>query len=317
MAIERLKYWHWCVIGVFVGAVVAGTKLLGGVSETPEDRRVRPHVFEQQVLAKYDPISRRPVIKIDRVVIHPPDPAGMPVPGERAITTEFATYDAWIQDQKDHTKMVRIPHVLVMQLQQGAKDKDKSVLGEVADMPPRQYLTKLLAKIPDLKADKNFKVAEPFTYRYAWIETPKGAMGVYCTAGFVLIGLLWPTLVNVLARKGYGRTDPSEFDLSRYKPSKPETAKVKAGVTEADMAELARIEAELEAKLKAGAVGATAAGSDADVATAAKPSVTVKVLAAGPLEAPKPETVKKSKPKGFGTDQGDYYPTEVHGKKKE
>lgn len=313
MAIERLKYWHWCIIGLFVGAVVAAIKVWSGVTETPFDRNVSPHVFEQQVLARRD-LSRVHVIKIENVVVHPPD--NIVVPGERAIPGEFVTYDAWIQDKKNPTNMIKYPHKLIMQQQQGAAGK--SELGDVAKMPPREYLQKLLAKLPDLKAkDKNYKDAEPFTFRYAWIETPKGAASVYCTAGFVLIGLIWPTVVNVLARKGFGRTDPAEFDLARYKPSKPEPGKAKAAVTQADMDELARIEAELEAKLKAGAVGATTAGSDDEAAAATKkPPVTVKVLAAGPLEAPKPEAIKKPEAKGFGADQGDYYPTEVHGKKK-
>jgi hypothetical protein len=67
----------------------------------------------------------------------------------------------------------------------------------------------------------------------------------------------------------------------------------------------------LEAKLKAGASARPATPTTA--AAPAKPAVAK--LSAGKLEAPKEEIKPKAAPKGFGAGQGDYYPTEVHGKK--
>jgi hypothetical protein len=312
MGIENLKRWHWCVIGVFLGAVVAGIKLWSGVAETPRDGHASPFIFEEQALRHYDPISRHAVVKVDKIVVHPPD--NLPVPGERTIPTEFVTYDAWIQDPKDHTKMFQVPFKLVMQLPSAGKNK--SILGEVATMAPREYLDKVLAEIPKLDK-RRFDKAQPFNYRYAWIETPRVAFSVYCIGGFILIGIIWPSLVDVLRRAGYGRGDvEKEFDLSRFKGGKAEPGKKTAGVTQADMDELARIEAELEAKLRAGTTEST--DVDAPAAPAKAAPAPVKVLSAGPVELAKPEAVPEPAPrKGYGADQGDYYPTEVHGKKKD
>jgi hypothetical protein len=78
------------------------------------------------------------------------------------------------------------------------------------------------------------------------------------------------------------------------------------------MERLAQMEAELEAKLREGAKPRVA------TTVAAEAEAPVKVLNAGPLEIAAAPVAEPAGPrKGFGADQGDYYPTEVHGKKKD
>jgi hypothetical protein len=313
MGIENVKRWHWCVIGVIVGALVAAVRLYAGVDESRFDQYVSPFIFEQQLLARHDPITRRYVAEVRRIVVHPPD--GINVPGERAVETEFVTYEALIHTPPPRGQKAAstqpvgkwVPHKLVMQ----QPSAGKMVFNDVATMPPRVYLDKLLAAIPTLDKQR-YPYPTSFTYRYAWIETPRIAFAVFCSAGFIVIGVVWPTVIQLLAANGFGRGDEAdEYDLSRFgKGRKAAAARKKAGMSRADIDELERLDAELEAKLRAGATARAAGPADVDV----QPEPAIKSLTGGPLETKAPVEVERPR-KGYGADQGDYYPTEVHGKK--
>ena len=336
MAIEDLKRWHWCVIGLLVGAAVAAIRLSMDPPEPKGITLVAPHVFEEQWLTHQDP-GGRPVYSIENVRIHPPK--DIPVPGEKSANVEYLTYDLWLYRDRTHKEF--FPRQMHLQQVSGKQ----SIVGQLDGMSLKDYLTKLNALMaePDkIKAllesakpkpnaasakakavneygirwqEINPQFLKPITYKFAWIETPKGAYSVFTAGGLVVIGLIWPTVVQLLVAGGFGRVreEKDEYDLARHKSASGPTAaeKNRAVVTDEDLDKLAQLEADLEAKLKSGA-------TDADRAPQAAPQPAkpvVPVLAAGPLEAPKEDAKPKFKPKGFGTDQGDYYPTEVHGKK--
>jgi hypothetical protein len=312
MQIERIRRWQWCVIGAGLGALVAAVTLASGPREAwdTHNNTGGPQILEKQLLQRTDP-SRRKVAGVRNVKLHPA--IEMPLPGVREGNTAFASYEVLLRRDKDPVKCDVVPRVLILEQQTHAK----SVVGDLKGLTLQDYLAKLKAFTD--KANKEHPGAVfTFTYRSSWLETAKGAFTVYTLGGFVLIGLIWPSVLRLLVKAGYGSgaTDDA-FDLSTYKPGRGESAKRRPTVTQADADELARLEAELEAKLRSGEVGATAASSDDQAATGAgaggpkKPAVPV--LDAGPLEVAK-DTARPAQPKGFGADQGDYYPTEVHGK---
>jgi hypothetical protein len=199
-----------------------------------------------------------------------------------------------------------MPRQVIMALN---NPKEKSIAGDLKGLSLREYLDKLNAAIPKLDA-KRYPQAKPFAYKVAWIETPKAAYWIYTTGGFLLIGLVWPSLLNFLIVAGYGRPRTAKDEQADRKPSKPTAAQAKPGVTQDQMDQLDQLEAELEAKLREGASATPAAAPQ--TAPVAAP---VPVLSAGPMEAPKASPQSQQKRKGYGADQGDYYPTEVHGKK--
>ncbi|HEY7117983.1 MAG TPA: hypothetical protein VH475_15455 [Tepidisphaeraceae bacterium] len=311
MGIEDFKRWHWCVIGVFVGAMAATISLYSGPTERVGTDSVGPQVLEEQLLQRKDP-SRRMVADVRNVRVHPA--SEMPLPGTAQGETDYATYDVLLRRHDDPVKCDIAHRRMILQLH---NPKQPSIAGNIDGLTARQYLQKLRDKLATLDKAK-FPLASTFSYKFSWIETPRGAYPVYTLGGFVLIGLIWPSVVGFLISAGYGRGKSSddEFDLSKYRSSssgKTAAERNRAAVTDADLDQLAKLEAELEAKLKSGEVGAVTAG-DAKTAAPAKP--TVRVLSAGPLEGPKEAAIKPHEVKGFGADQGDYYPTEVHGKKK-
>lgn len=322
MGIENLKRWHWCVIGVVAGFAFAAIKVWAGPDESDKPSTVAPEVFERHLLYHYDELTGRRVVQVNNVRVH----AARPETGN----AEYLSYDAYLLPKPNQpprrsgrnatTAPAAAPtppgppkaelyrYFMVMKEQIPIY---KTVLGaNVAKMPVREYLVKLNDKI---KAEPNrYPNVPQVEWKYNWMETERAAYTVYPSAGFVIVGLIWPTLINALAGAGWGRPpkEKDEFDLSKFKGS-TQHAKAKAAVKAGDLEQLAKLEAELEASLKAGAKP-----REAKPAAPVAPEAPVKVLNAGKLETAKEAPKAEAPKKGFGADQGDYYPTEVHGKKK-
>jgi hypothetical protein len=308
MQIERVKVWMWSIIGAALGAVVASVMLWTGPAQPRELQSVSPHAFEQQLINRHDP-TRVLVGDIADVVLHP-ETDEVPLPGQMKGQTQYITYTAYLDSGKrtpDGKPLFRVsPHLMLLQLEQPGQ---KSVLGELKGLTLRQYLDKLKAQVDKIDTAKN-PLAIRFTYKYAWWETPRGAYALYVSGGVIVVGILWPLMLHVLVLMGLARAPEEGFDLANYKPKKTATAaKPSTALTHDEAERIRQLEEELERKLRDGAGPRVAAPA----AVAAAP---VKQLNATAVEPPKEEVKKPARPKGYGTDQGDYYPTEVHGKSK-
>jgi hypothetical protein len=319
MRVERLKRWQWMIVGAFLGATIATMKLWAGFEEPRETQTVAPHIFENQLMTGDDP-SRKPALQVGLVVLHPPEE--VVVPGSKQLEKrEVITYYAWFPDKKNEKGEVIArpkPHRVI--LDQASMNRSP-YLGDVSKLTGREYLAKLKNHIQKLDR-KQWKYAQNFEYRYAWLETPKGAYMTYSLGGLLVVGLLWPTVMNLLAGAGYGRPieDEDEAYLARFKGSRiPVVQPKRTGATEEEMAELLRLEAALEAKLKDSGLEMTqpvglAAGASTDTNAQVAEKAAKKFSGAAAEEVKKDLPAMPAKKKDFGEDQGDYYPTEVHGK---
>jgi len=321
MGIEKLRIWHWCIIGILAGAGAGFAKLSAGVPE-PTGLAVKDlNVFEDQVIANADP-GRHTVIEVRNVRTHPANPGTFGSDGE-----SFISYDVVLARNDKSNLADVVPHITRLATPGPKKHaltylRDKSITEKidklhesiVADhLTESQYLDKLNEIISQIDKSGRYAKATPIAYKFNWWETPKAVYWIYSSAGFVAIGLIFPTLIQLLTIAGYGRQpkEKDDYDLSRFKGGEePITAKQAIPLDSKE--QLALLEAELEAKLKAGATDAPAAAT-----TAVPVAAPVAKLTAGKLEVAKPvETTEKPVRKGYGADQGDFYPTEVHGKKK-
>jgi len=143
--------------------------------------------------------------------------------------------------------------------------------------------------------------AIPVSFRYTWWESANHAFAIWMTGSFLLVGVIWPTLLQVMVKGGLGRTKPEEFDLSRYKPApvSPGIAKPTKAVTKDDMQQLREMEESLEASLRASAqAGCPAAEPQTQPAAPA-----IKVLAGAEPAAVLPQAPEE--PKEY---QGEFYP---------
>jgi len=322
MGIENIKRWHWCVIGVIAGVIYASVQLWAGVEE-PEGKQVMSAAeFEQEWLYGRDVPTGRPVYKVSNLVVHAAQ--DMALTGTRG-SVEFASYDVQLIVQPrplksgekrqpppalapgEKPRILAEPYRRFLLVQKPTARS--GVDGDVTKMSVREYLEKLKGKMAS--DQKRFEKVTPVEYKYNWQESPKAAYTIFGGAGLVIVGVVWPTVLSLLITFGFGKAPaPKEtFDLSRFKGSK-EPEKAKPVVAESEVEKLKRLEEELEASLKEGA--------KERVVQEVAPVVVapVKKLSAGPAEAPKAVEKKDAPRKGYGADQGDYYPTEVHGKKK-
>ncbi len=146
--------------------------------------------------------------------------------------------------------------------------------------------------------------------RYVWWESPNHVYAIWMTGSFLLVGVIWPTLLQIMVKGGFGRTKPDEFELRRYKPSPIPAAAPKPAmaVTKDDMQQLREMQESLEASLRAS--GSTAGPSAQPNAQPAAPAI--KVLAGSAAEpAVVPQT--PDEPKEY---KGEFYPVVHPGEKK-
>ncbi|MGD0461254.1 MAG: hypothetical protein ABSB74_02080 [Tepidisphaeraceae bacterium] len=143
--------------------------------------------------------------------------------------------------------------------------------------------------------------AIPVSFRYTWWESANHVYAIWMIGSFLVVGVIWPALLQVMVKGGLGRTKPEEFDLRRYKPSPVPSAVAKPTtvVTKDDMQQLREMEEALEASLKASA--ATSGPAAEPQAQPAAPAI--KVLGGSEPAAALPQTPEE--PKEY---QGEFYP---------
>jgi len=150
------------------------------------------------------------------------------------------------------------------------------------------------------------------TYRYAWWRSPHYAYQLWTGGSVLIIGIIWPTLIQMMIKGGLGRPPRAtdEYDLSRFKgeTEEEEEKKPKVVVTADDLIEMQKLQEKMEADLKESGFLQPAAQGGA--ATTPQP-VGVKKLSGGPLELA--ADTKTEEEKNF---EGEYYPV-AHPKHRE
>ena len=140
------------------------------------------------------------------------------------------------------------------------------------------------------------------THSYAWWRDDTWAIGLWTAASFLMIGVIWPTAINLIA---FGSiTRPREEPGIDLRHVSSQAAQSASQTSEADMAAVAKMGSELETKLAAEA-GQHTPVPDQPAAVAAVRPLTV----AGGEAAPTEQTHEQTE---FGRDADDFYPTERH-----
>src|SRR5207253_1186508 len=90
------------------------------------------------------------------------------------------------------------------------------------------------------------KTVKGASFAYAWWRDPAWAIGLWTGGSFVLIGLIWPTLINLIAFGSLSQPrEEKGIDLSKVSSGSSQPAPPK----EVDLEAAARMAAELEGKL--------------------------------------------------------------------
>jgi hypothetical protein len=278
MDIQDFKRWHWIVISVVVGLVLAYTRTSMEPPRGP--RSTKPPQFEAELI--------RPPLKsgesfVKNLTIYPPINGVYPVQFDLLVPTKDNkawTYTPWYMDAET-------PYPAVVY---------STGIREINGHP--YTILDHLEHMQKTHPENNIKFA------FAWWATTQWVYILWTAGSVVLIGGIWPTILNLLLGAGFGpeKKDEDAYDLERFGKGKTqghEPVSTKREVTADDHAQMAELQSKLEQNL--GGFGMQTDGERA-VGTAVA-ATTVKKLDSKPLEAV--EIKKEEDDKDY---KGEFYP---------
>jgi hypothetical protein len=345
MQIEDLRRWHWVVAGIIVGLV------LGYVWTGIEPSSVRNTSLPEFMrdVSRVDPQTKQPLIQ--GIVIHPPKPnfeaeaarqriaryEAEAIAAERAAASppaDVADRAAFIEQKKSEAEAARaevkltresdgnkrVSVVTYKRLMRNSKTGEvervpRQVMAEVPFVPPGQGRGSVDPNLTLAHHLDQMQKAHPhITYRNAWWSNGPVAVAMWTIGGAIVIGGLWPVVLNGLVGAGMGRKrdtraeyNPDRFKAASYRePEKPAAPRV----TQEDQDRLREMTRQLESNL--GELGHISTGSQpGQGATDGMPAI--RKLDGGPLEV---ATAMTPAEEDDVEVKGEYYPVLIHHKKK-
>ncbi|HMO25811.1 MAG TPA: hypothetical protein PKB10_06035 [Tepidisphaeraceae bacterium] len=282
MRIEDLKRWHWALIGAFVGLVLG--YVFSNLEPTDPGRSLSMVDFQRAARQ----VSRNPATEgmptLRKIVVYPPEQGayGKPVHRVHFEQLHFAAGDPTKWEYRASHLKAEVPFV---------RDNDN----------PNNTV------IDFLEAAK--KDNDKLSYRLAWERQGAAMYGMFVGGGVLLIGGVWPTVINLLVGAGLGKRGEKkpDYDLNKFgKLSADEEAAMLGAttsgkaVTQADQDKLKSMVDDLERAIGPG--GATDRESTATDTSHDQP---IRKLDGKPLESAAVPSGASDESKDY---KGEYYP---------
>lgn len=305
MRMENLNRWQWLLLGLCVGMAAGALRVLGsGDYDADITRTLSQPFFEAYVLRHTTPYEYGmdpdpvPEVEVSDLVVHPPV-------GSDRIDWVTGVVRIKYGGQLDMTDP-NSPHKLLLLTEpfrfsitvpyEASSVRTLAMGRPRAGTTNRQYLDELNSHVRDADIE----------YRYAWWEIPRFQFTVWMVGCGVVIGGLWPFVVDALI--GLTLLPPRQRNVSlRHVKSRKRLAHAlgtgSKAMTEADRAQLHAVEASLESSLGTAAPPGSAARADS-----APASAPLRRLDAGPIE-PAPLPPQPEQPREYA---GEFYPTVAH-----
>ena len=290
MELENLKRWHWLVVSVVLGGLLALSRMYsidGSRSIPGEGVTDRLSIGAGEFAASLPLKTSKGFPLISDLTIYPPAEGKMFVTGMQLVKVA--------EGQGKHRPFqitTEIPFKLT---------------GRAAPTDPNYTVRDFI--------DATARTHAHVTYRFAWWAQPSVSALIWGGGTVLAVGVIWPMLIGLMTgagmlpkRKAAEQSD--EYDLDRFGKYKELHAGAgKAPVSEADRRRLAEVQAAYEKNLAPSGNGKVAAGMP--VEAGAGP---VKALSAGPLETSAAAQAHADEPKEY---TGEYYPVAKTGAGKE
>jgi len=293
MRLERVRRWQWVVLSLVVGLGLAQARrfdaddLPNRLGEGVADRGW----FEREVQRRVPLADGSTVPAFGRLRVYP-----LSVPertGRRQVHVVAGMYLAQAGNGRGDAGGVDTvgkfrPYFFIAPLPYPSPGDERSRKPVDPRATVLDYLDGLRAK--------------GVTYTYAWWADPRYAAAAWVGGSFVLIGVLWPTALNLLAY-GTFRPPPEEKGVSLWKvrPAHAPPPRNAVNVAAVAAAPVGGERAAISASLPPSPKGDVPAASPAPV-----PALSV---------APSEDDVTAAAPghehKEFGAERDDYYPTEL------
>ncbi|HTL28823.1 MAG TPA: hypothetical protein VL282_06380 [Tepidisphaeraceae bacterium] len=264
MDIQDLKRWHWVVIGIVLGAILAGARMMVEPDETnTADTRISAETFAYGLGQTTGGKQNLPLFR--NIIVYPTQndldyvtaEQLMPIPGKRTYQYKVVSFHG--------TRPFRAGG------------------GNIPSV--RDFI------------ERAAKTNSHVTYRFAWWMLPNFILLIWIGGGALVVGGIWPTVLNVMIGAGWGRSkkEKETFDLSRFKGEEAADAEKKV-LTQADVDQLRALQAQLEENLKPTGAG----NAVAEVTQSEEP---VRQLSSGPVE-----TVAVAREEEKNDYAGEFYP---------
>ena len=280
---ERIRRWQWVLIGLVAGLVLAEARRLAGTDWIDFGASFNDQeLFERSLTER---TNGKP--HFAELTIYPLH-VGSGSTGQLVHVVSGSFYDGAPERVGAEIRAVWRPRCFV------APFPYRPVSEIAGPAAANRSVADYLATVPGAQ------------FRYAWWHDSNWARAVYSTGGVVLVGLVWPTIINLLV---YGQLRrPAEARAARL--PKPRARAVPASDPTAGGREAIE---PLLAALESG-LSPDAAAAAAEPRTAVPSPTPLRKLEAAPVDAA-PAAPEKDQAT-FGEDAGDYYPTEVHARAK-
>jgi hypothetical protein len=283
----KIRRWQWILIGLLVGFAVGYVRRMprGDWAEA-YGQSIGPGEFEYAISHDFMGSARfiNMVVYADQV----DDVDGRRRPVHVVVGSYCSGQTRVVNGQKEP---IRVTRCVIAEIPY--RPLSGTSHSTAADFTVMNYLDTLR------------KSGRPIAYRHAFWCDPRWAVPAWVAGSVLVIGVLWPTLINLLVFGSIFRPrEEKGIDLSKVKATSTEAQRAPL-VTEDDLAKVEQLDAKLEAQLMENAPsGALPAPGSTSSQTP------VKQLTATKLELTAVEQAKEQK--DFGADKDDYYPTERH-----
>lgn len=305
MHVEDLKRWHWIAISLVIGLglayVYSGVAAEGGPSTR---RTMGPGEFFRQVgrVAKDKAGETLPMVR--NVRIYPPvEGKNLVTLEELIITTDRAT-GARSAEYQPRQFVAEIPFTLTRQAPQ---NPNWTVRDEL---------------------ERRQKTNPAVQFRYVAVAAAPYVYGICLAGSFMLIGVIWPTLLGRLQYGGYGapprtaaeRAADDKYNLSKARSGSAHTAApaAKKGPSQADLDQLhavtARYQQNVAGMAAAGGGASSQTHSGLAVAEPPKSAAAQRNWDAKPAEPIAP-AARRPEDEDEVEVKGEYYPVLIHHKK--
>lgn len=314
MAVQRIRIWQWMLISL-VAWGVAGAFLISS-EDLDGSGDMTPRVF----LARLHETTDDGKPTINNIVI---SPATASANGKSVQRVSFT----WTARHKVTKETETIPASVVADIPFIKTDEnpDNRVSDYLATlkerMPELKYgyawwrVSGLEPSVPPEKREGGLagmiRGGVPFDRELHWWQYPRGTWIVLLVVSVVTIGIIWPMIIKLLVKLGFG-LPPEElaaFDLRHVSSRTTTELPTRPGVTAADRDALANLTASLEQNVS----GMLVTNDDLDDAHERKQEAAlVKKLSNQPAEQTQVEA-KSDEPKDY---TGEFYPVaRPHGHK--
>jgi hypothetical protein len=335
MSLQSLKRWHWIFISLVVGLLLGFIRY--SAIDPDLDRRgsMTQRAFEQAVARQKvatDAGNRTRAIHDTVVVTRIEDPRSRRERSKNRLAPRFYAYKVDVQHWTGaRTDIKRVadgqaeittrPQMFIATIPYHPGGGAKPVEPQFTPSKLQRLAETLRIRTPEAPStvlDYLAQVAEPsgITFTYRWYNELKVQMAGWTLASFVCIGLVWPTLVNLMYFGSFWRPrEEKGIDLSKVSSRSPETRPATV-VSDEEHDKLAALEAELQAKLGGFGQDTISTRGPGSSGFEAEPPPPVRPLTeAPPLEVV--ETDAEREAREFKQKDDDFYPTERRGKPKD